>query len=101
MMKPAVRVVNALPLVLKNAAVAAFAVAASAGGTTVPSRPWPSLPTLRIVDDMGEPGIGKKTEHIAFAIGDDDVYRFPSDVAAEAACCRIVCTSVCARLVVA
>ena len=32
MMKPAVRVVNALPVVLKNAAVAAFAVAASAGG---------------------------------------------------------------------
>src|ERR1043165_8815691 len=57
MMKPAVRVEKALPLVLKNAAVAAFAVAASTAGATVPSRPCPAPPTLRIVVDAGAPGI--------------------------------------------
>ncbi len=36
-------------MVLKNAAVAALAVAASTDGATVPSSPWPLVPTLRIV----------------------------------------------------
>ncbi len=39
MMKPAVRVEKAFPVVLKNAAVAALAVAASVAGATVPSSP--------------------------------------------------------------
>src|SRR2546423_8597529 len=101
MMKPAVRVVNALPPVLKNAAVAAFAVAASAGGTTVPSRPWTSLPTLRIVEEAGVPGIGKKPITLPSRSVTTMFTGFPSAFAAEAACCKIVCTSEEVRGVVA
>src|SRR5205085_4501228 len=92
-MNPAVRVVNALPLVLKNAAVAALAVAASAGGTTVPSRPWPSRPTLRIVDGVGVPGIGKNPITLPSRSVTTMFTGFPSALAAEAACCKIICTS--------
>jgi hypothetical protein len=44
MMKPAVREVNALPRVLKNAAVPAFEIAANFAGTTVPSNPLATKP---------------------------------------------------------
>src|ERR1051325_7527680 len=94
MMKPAVRVEKALPLVLKNAAVAALAVAASLAGATVPSRPWPAVPTLRIVVEAGAPGIAKKPMMFPSRSVTTIVTALPRDVAAEADCWRIVCTSV-------
>src|SRR6476659_74968 len=101
MMNPAVRVENALPPVLKKAAVAAFAVAASIAGATVPSRPWPAAPTLRMVVVAGAPVIAKRPIMFPSRSVMTIVTAFPRDVAAEAACCKIVCTSVDVRLVVA
>src|SRR5690348_17982740 len=94
MMKPAVRVENALPVVLKNAAVAALAVAASSAGAIVPSRPWPAVPTLRIVVVAGAPAMAKRPRMFPSRSVITIVTALPSDAAAEAACCRIVCTSV-------
>src|SRR5947207_26822 len=100
MMKPAVRVEKALPLVLKNAAVAAFAVAASIDGATVPSSPWPNAPTLRIAVVAGAPLMAKRPRTFPSRSVTAIVTALPRDVAADAACCRIVCTSVEVKLVV-
>src|SRR6185369_12821179 len=99
MMKPAVRVENALPVVLKKAAVAALALAASSAGATVPSSPWPAAPTLRIVVVAGAPVMAKRPRMFPSRSVITIVTGLPSDVAADAACCRIVCTSVALRLV--
>src|SRR5688500_20357954 len=64
-MKPAVRVEKALPVVLKKAAVAAFAVAASTAGATVLSSPCPEAPTLRIIVIAGAPGIANSPRMFA------------------------------------
>src|SRR6185369_618743 len=99
MMKPAVRVENALPVVLKNAAVAAFAVAASTAGATVPSSPCPAVPTLRIVVVAGAPGITNKPITLPSRSVTTIVTDLPREVAAEAACWRIVWMSVDDKLV--
>ena len=85
-MKPAVRVVNALPLVLKKAAVAAFAVAASAGRNDCAFKP------LTESTDTADGGITEcrasaEAEHVAFAIGDDDVHSLSKR--ARGGCCLL------------
>ena len=85
---------NALPVVLKSEPVPALEIAASDAGTTVPSRPWPNAPTLRIVVRRRRASHYKHTQHIRFAIGNRNSHRRgSSDAAAETAWLMIVCTS--------
>ena len=100
MMKPAVRVEKALPVVLKKAAVEAFAVAASTAGATSPSKPWPRVPALRIVVVAGAPDIAKRPRIFPSRSVITIVTALPRDTAAAAACCKIVWTSVEVKLVV-
>src|SRR5689334_19561543 len=99
MMKPAVRVENALPVVLKNAAVEAFAVAASTAGATMPSSPCPLAPMLRIVVVARAPGIANEPITFPSRSVMTIVTALLSDAAADAACWRIVCMSVADKLV--
>jgi hypothetical protein len=97
-MNPAVRVVNALPVVLKSEAVPALEIAANDAGTTAPSRPLPGVPTLRIVVLAGAPVITNTPRTLASRSVTETVTARFSDTAAETAWLMMVCTSLVVRL---
>src|SRR5678816_722786 len=92
-MNPAVRVLNALPDVLKIAPVPALEIAARDAGTTVPSRPRPIVPTLRIVVLVGAPVITNTPNTFASRSVTATVTFRLSETAAETAWLIIVWTS--------
>ncbi len=98
MMKPAVRVVKAFPVVLKREPVPALEIAASAAGTTVPSRPRPAVPTLLIVVVAGAPVITKTPSTFASRSVTATVTARFRDTAADTAWLMMVCTSLVVRL---
>src|SRR5678816_2100941 len=92
-MKPAVRVVNALPPVLNNDPVPPFDIAARDEGTTVPSSPIPDAPTLRIVVVVDAPVILKTPSTFpSRSVTATVMFRF-NETAADTAWLMIVCTS--------
>src|SRR6185369_7940255 len=92
-MKPAVRVVNALPEVLKIEPVPALEIAANDAGTTVPSSPRPIVPTLRIVVLAGAPVMTNTPNTFASRSVTATVTFRLSETAADTAWLMIVCTS--------
>src|SRR5947209_7750285 len=92
-MKPAVRVVNALPVVLKNAAVPAFEIAARDEGTLKPSRPLPEVPPPLISVVEGAPVILKTPSTFPTLSTTATVTGLPKLAAADTACAITVCTS--------
>src|SRR4030095_4131763 len=100
-MKPAVLVENAFPVVLKKAAVDALAVAARIDGSDAPSRPGPSVQTLRTVVDVGAPAIANVPSEFPSRSVITMVTALPSCIAAEAAWAMIVCASAVDRFVAA
>src|SRR6266853_2492400 len=110
MMKLAVRAVNAFPRVLKMDAVAAFEIAASFAGTTVPSKPTGTKPVSgfgacdgpgpppRNWVVAGAPVILKTPSTFASRSVTATVTGWPNCAAAETACAMIVCTSAVVRV---
>ena len=97
-MNPAVRVVKALPDVLKIELVPALEIAANDAGTTVPSRPRPIVPTLRIVVLAGAPVMTNTPSTFASRSVTATVTLRFSETAAETAWLMIVCTSLIDKL---
>ena len=77
--------VNALPVVLKSEPVPALEIAAKVAGTTVPSRPRPFVPTLRIVVLAGAPVITKTPRTFASRSVTETVTARFNETAAETA----------------
>src|ERR1044071_1164280 len=92
-MKLAVRVVNALPLVLKIAAVPALEIAASVDGTLMPSSPCPAVPPPRIRVFVGAPVILKTPSTLGSRSTTATVTGRFNCAAAETACAINVWTS--------
>src|ERR1044072_5127005 len=98
MMKLAVRVVKALPCVLKTLAVPALETSARFEGTSSPSNPCPLKPPplMRVV--VGAPVMRKTPSGFPSRSVTATVTLRPSAAAAETACAMTVCTSVVERL---